>query len=91
MNTREQIKEYLIKNPSAIDRTKPGCYLNIAKMFNSDSEIVRGIHRKLRKQGIVEKGIPQPSKAQEANSIVVKGDNAEITKIVVKQVKTLED
>ena len=85
---REEIKHYLLEK--GLDRSKPGCYLEIAKKFNTDSEIVRSIYRRLRKKGLVETNIYQPKKL-ELSLYKESGDIASISTTSQKQVSSLDD
>lgn len=97
MNLNEQIKQYLLSNP--IDRTRQNPYDEASKKFSVDREVVRNVWRKLRKNGLVEQNVVH-SDVKRAHiwddSVInsefsVKGDNAQVTKNITEEVKTLED
>ena len=76
-NMREEIKEYMIANPEYLN----GGYAELAKMFGSNYEQVRGIARKIRKS----RGVSDNVKSE----FIEKGDTATAT--CKGQVKSLEE
>lgn len=84
---RERLDAYLITNP--IERGKSGCYAEVAKKFKVDSEYVRDRYRKLIKRGVV----PSVSDnvLERAFKENVKTGEADLTQVVNKRIKTLED
>lgn len=49
---RKQIVNHLLENP--IERNTPGCYADVAKIFDVNPEYVRRIYRTLRENGHIE-------------------------------------
>jgi hypothetical protein len=86
---REQIKNYLIENP--VDRTRPNCYVEIAKKFHVDSEYIRIIYKKLRAKGLVETTEQYEPAPDVKSSIRGSGTDLSIAQEVGKQVKNEQD
>lgn len=85
---KEKIKQYLLEHE--IDRSEPGCYTKIAKKFNVDSEVVRSIYRRLRKSGLVEKNILQPTKVSYSSYEETKNE-AIIKRSIDREITSLND
>lgn len=84
---RSKIDTYLKENP--IERGKAGCYAEVAKRFKVDSEYIRDRYRKLAKKGSV---TPVSKKVLDrAFKVNEKTGEADLTQIVNKRIKTLED
>jgi hypothetical protein len=83
----ERVDQYLLSNP--IEKGKAGCYSGVAKMFNVSSEYVRDRYRKLVKKGLV-KSVSERT-LERAFKENLKTGEADLTQIVNKRIKTLED
>jgi hypothetical protein len=80
----QPIREYLLANPKFLN----GYYEETAKLYNKTAEAVRHEARRIRR----EMGLTQPKeKSPLSHSFDNKGDKAELTAIVSKQIKTLDE
>lgn len=90
---RTQIVTYLLEN--RIDRGKPGCYANVAEIFNVDPEWIRRIYRSLREDGLIPEDPVETKEGYKSSERQFKEDvskgKADVTVITKKRIKTLAD
>ena len=96
---RKQIEDYILKNPSSIDRSQPNPYGKVAQKFKTDIENIRSIHRGLRRKGLItDEQITNYATVKECFvkpsltfTSTTTGDFSEIRKETTTSVKTLDD
>jgi hypothetical protein len=90
---RNQIVQYLLEN--GIDRGTPGCYSEVAAIFNVNPEWVRRIYRTLREDGLVTDDPVETKSGHKSTERQfrenVETGKADVTLITKNRIKTLSD